>query len=148
MRSGKGPSSPHIHLKSVLGLKEMSLLPQDVDMSDPFAQETVHKAYITVDTNVFIDHLGLIKELYAKLYNTECRLLVPTIVINELDKLASSDRYEESKGHGRRMVSALARSATTWLLDITRHSRRDTRRITESSLRCQKLVERGDLEVS
>ncbi|GAA6006495.1 hypothetical protein JCM10207_004951 [Rhodosporidiobolus poonsookiae] len=83
---------------------------------------------VVVDTNILISHLPLLRDL-VQLVSTSTpapplTLLIPHIVLQELDGLKASSRSTDIpdpsvNGYRRRMqtsISSLARAATNWLL--------------------------------
>ncbi|BGP12590.1 hypothetical protein JCM10213v2_000507 [Rhodosporidiobolus nylandii] len=82
---------------------------------------------VVVDTNIVISHLPLVRELVQLVASSptpSLTLLIPHVVLLELDGLKSSSRSTDvstprADGNLRRMqtsISALARAATNWLL--------------------------------
>ncbi|OCF43177.1 hypothetical protein I317_03021 [Kwoniella heveanensis CBS 569] len=100
--------------------------------------------YLAVDTNVFISHLNLIRAIHAllaELKPSPLVLLVPSVVIHELDGLTKS-RVQESP-NSPATVGMTARAGNRWLLEANRN-----RRATGyGALRCQALNERWDADV-
>ncbi|GAA5922471.1 mRNA-processing endoribonuclease [Sporobolomyces koalae] len=94
------------------------------------ARRTNEGLIVVVDTNILISHLPLLRsfvELCDRLASSSERptLLVPHIVLRELDGLKSSAKSVDVAPHvtnssrGRRMnasIASLARAATNWLL--------------------------------
>ncbi|KAJ2615251.1 hypothetical protein H4S08_001325 [Coemansia sp. RSA 1365] len=86
-----------------------------------------------VDTNYFIDHLPLLRSLSEQGLEHGLVLVVPWVVIQELDGLKSSSRVTENSGTQPASVASLARSATRFLDEELGRS--------GSALRCQKKSE-------
>ncbi|WVQ99341.1 hypothetical protein IAU59_006474 [Kwoniella sp. CBS 9459] len=105
-----------------------------------YSAKSVH--YLAVDTNVFISHLNMIRAIHALL--AEIRpsppliLLVPSIVIHELDGLTRSRVQEAADSPAT--LGMTARAGNKWLLEANRN-----RRATGyGALRCQALNEKWD----
>ncbi|XP_053131165.1 telomerase-binding protein EST1A isoform X3 [Hemicordylus capensis] len=80
----------------------------------------IRPAFLVLDTNGFIDHLGSLTQLL------DCRhfiLVVPLIVINELDGLAKGPESEHRVGGYARLLQERARKAVEFL--EARFERRD-----------------------
>ncbi|KAJ2804210.1 hypothetical protein H4R20_002596 [Coemansia guatemalensis] len=86
-----------------------------------------------VDTNYFIDHLPLLRSLSELGLELGLVLVVPWVVIQELDGLKSSSRVTNTSGSQTVAIASLARSATRFLDDELGQS--------GSALRCQKKSE-------
>ncbi|KAJ2845399.1 hypothetical protein IWW36_004798, partial [Coemansia brasiliensis] len=86
-----------------------------------------------IDTNYFIDNLPLIKALTTRALEFGVVVVVPWIVIQELDGLKSSNRINSSSGSSFVDIGALARKATRFLEDELGRK--------GSALRCQKRSE-------
>nr|XP_018263143.1 uncharacterized protein I303_04636 [Kwoniella dejecticola CBS 10117]OBR85301.1 hypothetical protein I303_04636 [Kwoniella dejecticola CBS 10117] len=103
------------------------------------ANTAVH--YLAIDTNVFISHLNLIRTVHSLLLTlrpSPVILLIPSIVIHELDSLKASKAPSEP--NSPITLGRLVQYANAWLLDTHR-----TRRKTgHGALRCQSLKERWD----
>ncbi|KAJ9110977.1 hypothetical protein QFC20_002744 [Naganishia adeliensis] len=124
----------------------------------PASKEERHIVYIALDTNIFISHLGTVQAIHKRLSEiyrnrgngTEAvttRLLVPNVVIHELDKqkniwseppsamqsssvrtLQASKHAKTSQGSGHPgraspTLAAAARAAIEWLLKIRQAQR-------------------------
>ncbi|GAA6052654.1 hypothetical protein JCM3770_003913 [Rhodotorula araucariae] len=97
-------------------------LPWEGDGAGPLSGDP--RPVVVVDTNVLISHLAVLREfvdLCSVSPSHRPLLLVPHIVVAELDGLKSSSRPADSGGgpsdprrHGG--IASLARGATTWLL--------------------------------
>lgn len=80
---------------------------------------STQRLYVIVDTNVLLSNFSLLEELrmMPKAVELETVVIVPWIVLNELDKLKNST-LEETTAKGRTVnVGALARRAINLLLD-------------------------------
>ncbi|KAJ2318722.1 hypothetical protein IWW52_002389 [Coemansia sp. RSA 2704] len=86
-----------------------------------------------VDTNYFIDYLPLIKSLADRALEHGLVIVIPWVVIQELDGLKSSYRVAEGHKSSSMDIGTLARSATRFLDDELGRS--------GSALRCQKRSE-------
>ncbi|KAJ2077305.1 hypothetical protein H4R24_005216 [Coemansia sp. RSA 988] len=86
-----------------------------------------------VDTNYFIDHLPLLRSLSERGLEQGLALVVPWIVIHELDGLKSSSRVTDTPGSQSASIASLARNATRFLDEELGRS--------GSALRCQKKSE-------
>lgn len=85
-------------------------------------------AYLALDTNVLLNHLGPIQRAYARMLASDVWLLIPTTVVNgtsniiqltaELDGLKVSDKPTPTGTLGE-----IARKATSWLLSILQRQR-------------------------
>ncbi|GAA5969253.1 hypothetical protein JCM11641_007529 [Rhodosporidiobolus odoratus] len=82
---------------------------------------------VVIDTNILISHLALLRELVHLVSSSSsttpsCTLLIPHIVLQELDGLKNSSRLTDQAGDGRRKaqtsIASLARAATNWLLTV------------------------------
>ncbi|GAA5834919.1 hypothetical protein JCM11251_002062 [Rhodosporidiobolus azoricus] len=74
---------------------------------------------VVVDTNVLISHLALLRDLVhlvASFPFPSLTLLIPHIVLLELDGLKNSSRSQNGAGRSQASISFLARAATNWLL--------------------------------
>ncbi|KAJ2126027.1 hypothetical protein IW147_000499 [Coemansia sp. RSA 720] len=86
-----------------------------------------------IDTNYFIDHLSLIRGLAEQALEHGLVLVVPWVVLQELDGLKASFRVAGGGGNSPTDVGTLARSATRFLdEELGREG---------SALRCQKRSE-------
>ncbi|GAA5917205.1 hypothetical protein JCM6882_002256 [Rhodosporidiobolus microsporus] len=74
---------------------------------------------VVVDTNILISHLALLRDLVqlvASSPSPSLTLLIPHIVLLELDGLKTSSRSTDGPGRAQTSISSLARAATNWLL--------------------------------
>ncbi|KAJ2742715.1 hypothetical protein GGI20_004279 [Coemansia sp. BCRC 34301] len=88
---------------------------------------------VVIDTNYFIDDLALIQALSRLAYPERLVIVLPSVVLQELDKLKTS--YKISHGLGRKpeQIGLLVRGATRFLdYELGR---------SNSALRCQKVSE-------
>ncbi|KAJ2160439.1 hypothetical protein GGF46_002265 [Coemansia sp. RSA 552] len=86
-----------------------------------------------LDTNYFIDHLPLIRNLTSRAPEHGLVVIVPWVVLQELDGLKMSSRYTNAPGEAPTEVGQLARSAIRYLdHELDRSG---------SALRCQKRAE-------
>ncbi|KAK4058002.1 hypothetical protein OIO90_000741 [Microbotryomycetes sp. JL221] len=78
-------------------------------------------AMIVLDTNILLRHLSLLRDVVTLLNSSDrpsVNVLVPHIVISELDKLKTVDRLAgSSDSRTRTAISTLARRAISWLLE-------------------------------
>ncbi|KAJ2897366.1 hypothetical protein IWW38_001750 [Coemansia aciculifera] len=88
---------------------------------------------VVVDTNYFIDDLPLIQVLSRLAYRERLAIVVPSAVLQELDKLKMSHKLTDRKGRPPIGVGHLARDATRFLDNELGRN--------DSALRCQKLSE-------
>lgn len=103
--------------------------------------------YLAIDTNVLISHLPLVQALHELLLrsrSTDLVLLIPSVVINELDRLAASVRLAGSRIDDETTIGDQARAATSWLLIINQVRRESGHGV----VRCQRWVEKLDSDVS
>ncbi|BGP44634.1 hypothetical protein JCM10450v2_000448 [Rhodotorula kratochvilovae] len=113
-------------LRSGDGLGRMQLeLPWEGDVAGPSPGDG--RMVIVVDTNVLISHLALLRD-FTDLASSPTLppshrplLLIPHIVVAELDGLKSSTRAADvsrgpSNPRGQSSIASLARAATNWLL--------------------------------
>ncbi|KAJ2895139.1 hypothetical protein GGI21_005193, partial [Coemansia aciculifera] len=70
---------------------------------------------VVVDTNYFIDDLPLIQVLSRLAYRERLAIVVPSAVLQELDKLKMSHKLTDRKGRPPIGVGHLARDATRFL---------------------------------
>ncbi|KAK4689061.1 hypothetical protein P7C73_g1023, partial [Tremellales sp. Uapishka_1] len=94
--------------------------------------------YVALDTNILISNLSLVKTLHRLIYahpSIPIIILIPSTVINELDKLQNSVAPDRSSSL---TVGDHARSATAWLLEVGRRRRESGWGV----VRCQRWVER------
>ncbi|WRT66296.1 uncharacterized protein IL334_003249 [Kwoniella shivajii] len=99
--------------------------------------KSVH--YVAVDTNVFISHLNMMRTIHALLVAlrpSPVILLIPSIVIHELDGLKTSK--VPSEPGSPITLGRLVQAANTWILEV----HRDRRLTGKGALRCQSLKER------
>ncbi|KAL7421689.1 hypothetical protein Q5752_003458 [Cryptotrichosporon argae] len=78
--------------------------------------------YLALDTNVLVAYLGVVRAVHGVLSTTPGAagaLLVPSIVVHELDGLAASTTPNKDG----RTVGDAARAATAWLLRVHRQQR-------------------------
>ncbi|KAJ2483345.1 hypothetical protein EV174_002958 [Coemansia sp. RSA 2320] len=91
------------------------------------------KIAAVVDTNYFIDDLSLIQSLSVLALREKLVIVVPWVVIKELNGLKSSNKISDGPGPRQTTVGALARTATRFLEEnLGRQG---------SVLRCQKISE-------
>ncbi|WWC89393.1 uncharacterized protein L201_004317 [Kwoniella dendrophila CBS 6074] len=97
--------------------------------------------YLAIDTNVFISQLNLIRTIHSLLLSLKPSpviLLIPSVVIHELDGLKNSRTLSEPESPIT--LGRLVQSANSWLLEIHRN-----RRMTgNGALRCQSIKEKYD----
>lgn len=79
---------------------------------------SAHRLYVIVDTNILLSNHSLLEKLRAmpRTFDIDMIIIVPWIVVNELDKLKTST-LEQTSSKGRTVnVGSLARKATNTLL--------------------------------
>ncbi|KPV78295.1 uncharacterized protein RHOBADRAFT_50776 [Rhodotorula graminis WP1] len=98
-------------------------LPWELEGGSPPAGGLV----VVVDTNILIGHLPLLRDFVhlasSHLESHRPTLLIPHIVVAELDGLKNSSRVAEptraaSGARAQSSIAVLARAATNWLLDV------------------------------
>ncbi|WWC70273.1 uncharacterized protein I206_104223 [Kwoniella pini CBS 10737] len=100
--------------------------------------------YLAIDTNIFISQLNLIRvvhDLLLTLRPSPIILLIPSIVIHELDSLKNSKTLPEP--NSPITLGRLVQSSNSWLLEI----HRNRRKTGKGALRCQSLKEKWDLHI-
>ncbi|WVR06976.1 hypothetical protein IAU60_004013 [Kwoniella sp. DSM 27419] len=147
-----GPSTPHtggFGSTAALGYEqpygEMGYDPPTSPQEDMIWEpeclgaRTVH--YLAVDTNIFISHLNMMRTLHDLLASTNppgLILLIPSVVIHELDGLTRSLKQPDP-AHPE-TLGQIARTCNKFLLAVNKERRESGR----GALRCQALAERWD----
>ncbi|KAJ1654477.1 hypothetical protein GGF38_004937, partial [Coemansia sp. RSA 25] len=85
---------------------------------------------VVVDTNYLIDDLPLIQALSRLAYREQLVIVLPSVVLQELDRLKRCDRTAHRPGRASESIGPLARSATRFLDNELGRN--------DSALRCQK----------
>ncbi|KAJ1665061.1 hypothetical protein IW140_003786 [Coemansia sp. RSA 1813] len=82
-----------------------------------YSQSTKSQILAVIDTNFFIDHLSLVGELADVAATHSILIVVPWVVIQELDKLKMSTKTSASQGwlDSSENVGAVARSSSRFL---------------------------------
>ncbi|KAJ1648283.1 hypothetical protein LPJ64_000439 [Coemansia asiatica] len=91
------------------------------------------KMIVVVDTNYFLSNLSLIRSLSALALSSGLVIVVPKVVVQELDGLKLSTRTNAAAGQGSKDVSSMARAATRFLEESLGYE--------GNALRCQKRSE-------
>lgn len=99
------------------------------------------------DTNVLLRHLQLLQELVTLMQHPQPQspptILIPHIVIAELDGLKNSDRIADSHdSRSRASIAVLARRATSWILDAITEEQEGRPTVVRGQRRDETLVER------
>ncbi|GAA5859603.1 hypothetical protein JCM8547_006159 [Rhodosporidiobolus lusitaniae] len=136
------------HLRDDGGLDGMQLdLPWEVEGAGAAGAGAV----VVVDTNILISHLSLLQHLVALVSSSlsssssppALTLLIPHIVLLELDGLKSSSRIADSgRGgvRGQASISTLARAATNWLLSCLSPSRNGEGQVVKGQRKSETLL--------
>ena len=81
-------------------------------------QHRIHVAYLVVDTNFLLSHLGLLTDLERLLhgrYEGVYQIIIPKQVVHELDGLKSSNkRITSNNVQSSHSISTMARKAIDW----------------------------------
>ncbi|CAI2349731.1 unnamed protein product [Caenorhabditis sp. 36 PRJEB53466] len=94
----------------------------------------VHPEYLIPDTNVLIGDLRLVKELLEQAADANFQILVPTIVITELQSLAKRPDARSSSEHDPERREK-AQEAVRWLREQERKKPADLKTLTSSGNR-------------
>lgn len=102
------------------------------------------------DTNILLRHLHVLQDLVNLLHHPppqlpplQIALVVPHVVVSELDGLKNSDRIaDERDSRSGASIAALARRATSWILDIISEEREDCPTVLRGQKRDETLLER------
>jgi rRNA-processing protein FCF1 len=120
-----------------------SAAPMDYELSHAIAFDVAPdsvRAFVVVDTNILLSHMSFTERVFEKLTSSgprvEVLLLVPWIVLNELDRLKDA-------GHGGRGTSDAARLALRRIRALT--SARDSFVHAQSAAEHEKVVVANDL---
>ncbi|KAJ2836988.1 hypothetical protein FBU31_001237, partial [Coemansia sp. 'formosensis'] len=88
---------------------------------------------VVVDTNYFIDDLPMLRALSRLASPEQLVIVVPSVVLQELDGLKNNHRVADTPGRPKATVSQLARGASNFLSDSISSK--------GSAIRCQKVSE-------
>ncbi|KAK4054933.1 hypothetical protein OIV83_000857 [Microbotryomycetes sp. JL201] len=154
------PDAQEVQL-AVESLRKLGPSEMDVDgerwWTDSRTEQVEGETVVVLDTNILLRYLSTLQGLVHVLNSEPCTafvILVPHIVVSELDKLKTSTREASMQESQARMrIATLARRATNWILDnlaspssprsVLRGQRRDETLVDRDEFGCQ-AVENND----
>lgn len=114
INSAVAENRTHVPSPISLGKKPTATLGTVVDVIPQDIQSIV--PVLVIDTNFLLSHLAIIEELRSLHHQYEYYIVIPWIVIQELDGLKSaSDRSRLNNDRGKSNVNVLARLSINWI---------------------------------